>query len=125
MKLNGLIARLIKESRKNTSVEGGLFLLTVEHKAMAWVRSELPEGHFDVLARDVIRDMRTDSVKDRTDWPRVVVECHNPHIMLTNEADISLHVWKDGDNINVRCEKFRSLEQRPSDIWAFIQEVPA
>ena len=126
MKLNDLIATLIKSSRQRTNVEGGLFMLTVEAKAMDFVRAELPNAHTPQFAeRDTVRAMRVTSVNEMTDWPRVVVECHNPHIMLTNEADISVHVWKEGDTIKARCEKFRSTVSRPSDVWEFKEEAAA
>lgn len=126
MKLNDLIATLIKTSRQKTTVEGGLILLTVDQNAEPLVRLQLPEA---VVAephdRGMLRILRTDSVRDRADWPRVVVWCHNPHISLGNEADIVLHVWKDGDDVKARCEKFRSLMDRPNDVWVLNEEAVA
>lgn len=126
MKLNDLIATMIKTSRKNTTFEGGLILLTVDQNAEPLVRLQLPDAMVaEPNDRGLLRTLREDSVRDRTDWPRVVVWCHNPHISLGNEADIVLHVWKDGDDVKVRCEKFRSLMERPSDVWTLGEEATA
>lgn len=108
MKLNDLIADMIKSSRKKTNVQGGLFMLTVEMKAEPFVRAELPDAVlFDFKDRDGLRNLRAASVQCQTDWPVVIVACHNPHVIYTVDADISLHVWKDGNEIKTRCEKFR------------------
>ena len=126
MKLNDLIASLIKTSRKNTGVTGGLFMLTVEYKAEQFVHAALPQStHYNCLDTQKLHGLRDASMRLRADWPCVVIHCHNPHVLYTNYADISLHVWKDGDNIVARCEKFRSLESRPSDVWVLDHEEVA
>jgi len=117
MHLNDLIAKLIKEVDRREPSEGGLILLTVESKAAKFVADAGTNATlFEPGNRDVLREARLQSVKDRAPWARFYIECHNPHVLYTSEADVALHVWRDGDNYLARCTKLRCVHaERPTE----------
>lgn len=117
MHLKELIAKLIKDCSARGEESGGLILLTVESKAAGYIpESGINATLFPPGSRDVLCEARAQSIKDRGPWARFYIECHNPHVLYTSEADIAVHVWRDGDNYLARCTKLRSIHnERPTE----------
>jgi hypothetical protein len=120
------LSELVKELAGKIESESGLVLITAHANAFVFVGEQLPDIHeikgVPLDGCEEARMMRYHATKERV-WKTAMFITHNPHVRVEMEADVNLHVWRDGDNYVARCYKLRSVRsERPTEDFVLDQE---